>query len=287
MSTTTNLQAAEVYEATNEEYHADFTRISNSMRKVFCDSRRLYEGRFITNTVPQRTATAALDIGTISHAAILEPHIVERVCVPIPPDVLNAQGHRKGKPWTDFEASLQPNQIAATPGDIRLALALRDACMKNPATRKWLDMDGPTEQSIRWSDLATGLPLRCRPDKRTTRCIIDVKTCRNSSPVEFSKSCAQFAYAEQAAFYQQGVAALLGGEILPVVFIAVSKEPPYVARAYELDEKAMEYARERVFKSLEDLAYCSGANDWREPNEEEVMELSLPNWAFFKEQWEG
>lgn len=278
---------AETYEATNDEYHADFTRISNSMRKVFTDSRRLYEGRFITDTVPPRTATTALEIGTIAHAAILEPHIVERVCVPIPPGVLNEQGHRKGANWKAFEASLQPDQIAATPGDLRLAMALRDACMKNPGTRKWLEMEGPSEQSIRWQDAATGLQLRCRPDKRTTRCIVDVKTTRNSSPIEFSKSCAQFAYAEQATFYQNGVAALLQGEILPVVFIAVSKEPPYVARAYELDEAAMDYARERVAKSLEDLAHCYGANDWREPGEEEVMELSLPNWAFFKEQWEN
>lgn len=275
---------AETYEATNEEYHADHSRISNSMRKVFVDSRREYEGQFITNTLPPRNRTAALDDGYIGHAAILEPHIIESACAAIPREVLNKDGHRKGKAWTDFEEA-NPGKILRTKQQIEKILSWRLAVEANPATRKWLDMKGPVEQSIRWQDPATGLWLRCRPDKRTARCIVDVKTCRDSRPIEFSKDCANFRYAEQAAFYREGVMQLTG-EVLPVLFIAVSKEPPYVARAYELDAAAMQFAEECVRKSLEDLAYCYGADDWREPGEEEVMELSLPNWAFFRNQWE-
>jgi len=276
---------AETYDCNNDEYHADHERVSNSMRKDFCQSRRLYHGRYVTHAIPPRERTQALDLGTVAHAAILEPHIVERVCVPIPADALNGDGHRKGKAWKEFEATLQPGQIDCTAADIQFAYSLRRAVEANPQTRKWLDMEGPVEQSIRWQDPATGLWLRCRPDKRTARCIVDVKTCRDSSPIEFSKSCAQYGYAEQAAFYRDGVMQLTG-EVLPVLFIAVAKEPPCIARAYELDAAAMDFAAERVRKSLEDLAYCYGADDWREPGEEEVLELSLPNWAYFRSQWE-
>lgn len=57
----------------NEDYHADTGAFSASALEDFRDSRRLFEARYITKTLPPKAATPAMELGTCVHLRILEP----------------------------------------------------------------------------------------------------------------------------------------------------------------------------------------------------------------------
>src|SRR5262245_9918570 len=94
---------AEIWTCDPASYHSDQANsISHSDLEVFRESPRLYQGRFITGECP-REATAALELGTLIHAVVLEPENAAYAI--IPPEALNADGHRKGAAWKQFAAA--------------------------------------------------------------------------------------------------------------------------------------------------------------------------------------
>jgi len=61
----------------NTKYHADRTRISSSGLKAMLNTPRIFYNRYILNTkLPQKNQTA-LDIGSYTHGAILEPELLD------------------------------------------------------------------------------------------------------------------------------------------------------------------------------------------------------------------
>ena len=101
MATATDSKA-EVRKLTSEEYHAT-SDVGNSMLSTFRKSRREYHARFIAKTI-ESEASDPMKLGTVAHSAILEPHIIERVCLEIPAEVLSKNGAKSGKVWKEFEA---------------------------------------------------------------------------------------------------------------------------------------------------------------------------------------
>ncbi len=207
MATATKSQTKRL-KLTAENYHEMTAFLSNSMAKDYDESPRLFEAKHITGTVT-RKPTKLQDIGTVGHAAILEPHIIEDVCLEIPADVLNAQGHRKGKAWTEFVAE-NTDRILLTPTELAGVRGMFDAVYANELARKLLTSRGETETSIFWNCELTGLPRKCRPDKLTDSFAIDVKTTSDLSPEGFARIAARFRYYQQAEFYSDGVQALRG-----------------------------------------------------------------------------
>src|SRR5690606_2321065 len=87
-------------------YHADHSRVSNSMLNVFLDpdgGRRKYEAYYVTHACEPPTFEAA-DLGTLVHAMVLEPDTVKSVAAIIPEECLTAAGaiNSRGAAYKQF-----------------------------------------------------------------------------------------------------------------------------------------------------------------------------------------
>ncbi len=281
------MATAEYERIENADYHADTSHVGHSMLKDFLVSRRTYHARNIAKSLPEKRTTA-LDIGTVAHAAILEPHIIDDVCLEIPSDVLSKSGAKSGKAWKDFQTE-NAERILLHAREIKQVRDMQAAVYANPACRKLLECDGPVEASIRWECERTGLKRKMRADKMPLGLgrpwVVDIKTCIDVSPAGFAKAMANFGYYTQAPYYSHGIEEKVG-ETPAFVFVAVGKEPPHPCRLYALSADAYELGEERVWSGLESLAACYESDEWGEPDETRIVDLDLPAWAYTNNQWE-
>ena len=269
---------------TAEEYHAQTEYVGHSMLKEFQESPRKYEARYINRTLAGKSSKA-MDTGTVGHAAILQPHIIDTVCLEIPREALNGEGHRKGKAWTEFKTE-NAGRILMTAEEVGAVRAMHGAVYSNELARKLLsDPKGMTEQSIFWTCSHSGLPRKCRPDFAGSQFNVDVKTTADLSPQGFARTSARLQYHQQDEFYTDGVEALTGYR-RPFVFIVVSSVPPFRCHPYQLDERSLEHARIKLDGSLTRLAECYRTGDWSDPEEKQITELSLPGWAYQQSDYE-
>lgn len=260
-------------------YHADLNWISNSMLKVFGDSRRKFEGQFVSKTVPQ-PSSKSMDVGTVAHACILEPHIIDDVCVEIPHDVLSASGARSGNSWKAFRAE-HDSKILLTAEELRHIRGMFRSVYEHPVAKRLLLAEGECETSLYWECHDTGLKRRCRIDKLLPGWgFIDLKTTHNAREFAFKKTLDEYKYHQQAAFYSHGYINEFGGELPNHVFIAVEPAPPYIVRTYTLIESALNEGEALTLRLLRELATCLESGDWSDPQEHEVIELDLPKYAY-------
>jgi len=191
-------------------------------------------------------------------------------------------GKGKGKEVSGSITETQHAQIEA------MARAVRN----HSAASSVLEAEGENEVAILWQqhilgdgwshDLICKLKADClRP---TWNMIADIKTCECASLVEFERSVATFNYHRQAAFYQDGCAAV-GIEIKHFVFICVEKSAPYGVAVYRLLDDAIQLGREENARLLTTYAACERANQWWS-YENEFKDVSLPKWAFLRKMSE-
>lgn len=263
-----------------EQYHADTDWCSNSMLKVLNDSRRKFEAQFITKTLPP-ARSKSMDLGTVGHAAILEPHIINDVCREIPANVLNKDGHRKGAAWLEWQAA-NADKILMTAQEIAKVRGMFESVYRHKVARRLLEAEGQCEASCYWECLETGVKRRCRWDKvaPASGWVVDVKTSHNVAKHAFAKTMHEYGYHQQAAFYTHAYEAEFNGETPHFAFIAVEPEPPYLCRVYTLPERAFLEGDRLVMDGLDTLKRCLDSNDWSDPQEHEVVEIDLPKYAY-------
>lgn len=259
-----------------EQYHADAHAVSKSQLDDLDRSPAIF---YAKNRDPNRPArlkpTAAMNTGNLAHCAILEPeHFDDRYIVG--PDL-----DKRTKEWKEFAASTVKTII--TPSDKDQVFAMSESVRKLPILRDALAL-GEAEVSAYWTDPATDVQCRCRPDwvwadsRDTEAFLIDVKTCADASPEGFAKAVVNWSYAKQAAFYSDGYAAASGRRVQGFIFAAVEKTWPYAAAAYILSDEDMEWGRNQYRANLHTYAECMKTNIW--PGYTNGLQtLILPAWA--------
>jgi exodeoxyribonuclease VIII len=242
------------------------------MFKDFLSDPRLFEARYINKTLPAKRSTA-MDLGTVAHAAILEPHVIDDVCLEIPASALNKDGHRKGQAWSEFRDA-NASRILLNADEMTKVRGMFDACYRHPVARRLLLADGPTEQSIFWTCNLSGVQRRCRPDK-----IVDgwgwvnVKTTTAGVDAEsFRRTVRNFRYDVGQEFYRDAGERLYGERPLHV-FLVVEQEPPHLVRVYDLGEIWVSTARNLLELGLLDFAERMESGDWSTEHERTVTTL--------------
>jgi len=274
---------AEHIECSLLEYHAR-SEWSHSQIETLITSPSLFHGRYITREFP-REESKEFDIGTVAHAALLEPAGLDAVLAIIPRDALNEQGHRKGAKWLAWSAA----------NEEKVQMKREEAApimhmVENVLAHKvgpWFAGDGETEFTITWEDAETGLKLRARPDRifeaPAGLVLIDLKTTRAANPRKFINDAVEFGYHRQAAYYLDA-AISYGMEPRGFVFVTVNKTPAHEVMAIQLPERAIEFGRQQNREALHELAWRLSENRWESRTANDIIELDLPEWAY-KDQW--
>lgn len=271
---------------TNEEYHGLTTVISKSHLDQVNRSPAHYWSRYVDPAREPEPPTDAMQLGTALHTAVLEPElwgeqiILPPVDAPKRPSVTQRNAAKPSAAtleaiefWDAFDQEAA-GKILLTREDAERVQAMAMAVRQHPAAGFLLGQGGVREQSYLWTDSATGLECKCRPDFHTAdrRIIADVKTTEDASPRGFAKSVANFRYHVQAAFYGDA----LGAE--QFLFIAVEKRKPFLVAVYAASAAMVEQGRAEAAANLRLIADCRSADQW--PGYSDTIELiDLPRWA--------
>lgn len=278
-------QAAQILDIPKGEYFAIKDAISHSELDLLLESPAKYEWHVIKGNPWKRSA--ALDFGDLFDDLVLRPGPCCSHMAIVPPRCLNKRGalNSRGKAYKEWKAE-HADKVQVKPGTPTHYMA--ENLLKHERAKSLLDNEGVYQLKVRWQCRSTGAWRRSMLDKwlPDQQIILDLKTTRDASPKSFASDACRFGYSRQAAFYQDAIAALMDdGELRPVLFLVVEKEPPYRVRLYELDDDFIDLGRRQNEEGLQRYLRCKLDNRWCAPGDDEITTLSAPNWAFYDSQW--
>lgn len=269
------MSSAVVYGMGNQAYR-DSEGLAHS------DSRRLRKSPFHYQQLRQprdpelvKKPTAAMELGTMVHCAVLEPAEFSNRYV-IGPDI-----NHNTTVWKTFAAAcveqgLQPitqqqfDQVHGMAASVRKLpdfAALLDGCS--------------TEVSLWWDCEQTGVLCKARPDlvkhfPGGSVILGDLKTTEDAGAEAFARSVADYSYHTQAHWYSEGATATLG-TVVSFLFAVVESSFPYAACSYTLDDAAMKIAADINLAVRERFKQCDQLQQW--PGyPSETRDLALPSW---------
>jgi hypothetical protein len=256
---------------TNEAYHA-LKAVSPSQIKILARSPLHYFDRFLAEDREKPEPTLAMLRGTALHTAVLEPELWDAT-IAVPPQAFDRRTKAGKELAAEFERE-SVGKIVLSPEDADEVRRMADAVREHPAARFLLDMPGRREASYTWTDPATGLECKTRPDwhSEDRRIVVDVKTCRDASRVEFAKAISNLDYHVQAAWNQD---ALQAEQFLT---IAVENARPYAVAVYPASGSLIAAGQRRIESAMELLAECHRTGIW--PGYGDIIQdpIDLPGW---------
>jgi len=208
-------------------------------------------------------SSPALEFGTAVHMAILEPELFAKSYAVFTGDRRTKDGKAA------YEAVIASGKIPLNQEQWDNITGAAAAVHAHPAAAPLLN---GIQTEVSCFDNWMGVKVKARIDGLGKDYIIDVKTTQDASPVAFGKSCAQFRYHVQAAWYQR----ITG--VNRFIFIAVEKEAPYGVACYELDEQAISLGHIIIEEQLRTYVECEQLNSWP-CYSSHIQSLSLPAWA--------
>ena len=194
--------------------------------------------------------------GRAIHALVFEPAVFERDFA------IYEDGDRRGKVWEAFKAA-HPTQTILKVNEIEAVAAAANAVRTHPLVAPYL-IGGTFEQVITWTDPATGLACKARPDHlhSPTRTLLDLKSSTTIDPYRFGRIAARLGYHAQLAMYRAAVTLGLGWEPAETLIVAVESEAPYDVGVFVLDEDTLYAGAEEIATLLARLKQCRDTGAW-------------------------
>lgn len=252
----------------NEAYHSG-PGLSKSGLDLLAKSPYLFRYR------PKPEPSKALLIGSAFHASTLEPHTYANLFAVAPE--INARTNA-GKAELETFRQANAGKSILTAEDAEKVAAMAQAARCHPVAAQLLAA-GVAETSIYHRDEPTGELLKVRPDWIVDDLIVDLKSTEDASAIGFSKSCANYRYHVQAAYYLDIANAVMDRRFTAFIFIAVEKSPPYQVAVYHADYE-MIMAGRMEYRRLVDLYHeCRVSDRWPGLNDGRIEAISLPRWA--------
>jgi len=263
----------------NETYHADTSRLSNSMLGQLAASPELFRDYYVTKTRTRPEPNESMAFGSLLHCMVLEPHLVG-VQYALK-DGIDRRTKEGKAAWAKLCVEAIGKTIV-TGDDYNKALTCASRLLSHDQAGKLLTAHlqfgmGIVESRIDFE--LDGTPMRCKPDLilPSHSVIVDVKTTKSASPGEFANSCADYGYARQAALYMHAAAMHYGSDFR-FVFAVVATNEPYEVACYELDDEAIDYGMADAKRLIAEYQRRMESNDWRPDWSSGIVPLSLPKY---------
>jgi hypothetical protein len=259
----------------NTEYHAH-PAISKSHLDQVAKSPLHYWARHLdpNRVVPE--PTPAMAIGSAVHTHVLELDQWDARYVSAP-DGIDRRTKAGKAEWEAFTAAATGRTVLPKV-DADLVMRMAQSVFSHPAAAMLLALPGKAETTHLWTDAATGLQCKCRPDWLTDdgRLLVDLKTTEDASR-GFAKSIAQWRYHVQASWYLDGIEQATGTRPEQFLFLCVEKKAPYAVAVYAADAEMIAAGAQAAARDLNVLATCKAAGAW--PGYSDQIEpISLPPW---------
>lgn len=276
---------------TNAEYHADLTHVGSSMLKTSGKSLRLYYELYVAQTRPKPPPTPDQVLGSLTHTCLFEPNRLNDDYVLAPHE---CKARRGGK-WEDTAAeAAETGKTPILESWLCLARDMAEAVKASPMAAKLLQAEGVIERSIRWEDSATGIRLKCRPDKLVIDpsltewpLRVDFKTAEDPRPATpfddddwgpYPRAAWKWQYHCQDALYLAGCATVCEEEPRSIHIVA-GKEYPHDVYVYQQPYDLIRRGRQINNYRLQRLAVALADGQWVAPEQTELQTTEAPPWA--------
>jgi hypothetical protein len=265
-----------------EDYHADKTSISSSGLRALlnpgCPAQFKYDRDH--PQAPKRE----FDLGNAVHTSVLgEGHDIVEITgftdyKKADARALRDEAYAAGKVPLLPKEKVQVDEMAA---------AIRRHKDAGPLLAPGM---GIPERSIYWTDPATGVRCRVRPDWLIVRpeitAIVDLKTTTDANPEACSKAIESYSYHQQGALYIDGVqAAGLAPEGARFFYVFQSKKAPYLITVRELADQDQDIGRARNERALRIYADCVANDEWPDWTGpvDTIPQIGMPTWATLRQ----
>lgn len=255
------------------EYHAHPALGSSRLREILRSP-----AHFKANI---RRETEALQLGSLVHTLVLEPHAFpERYVVAPKIDGRTKEGKAQKaalasetRTVIDGETMAEASACATSIMSHRVYQQIRDAQVEH--TVFW-------DEEVTWEDehgnrVAARIPCKARFDVLGPW-LVDLKTTRDASPKGFQRAIATYGYHIQAAHYMAGARAN-GMEPRGYLFACVETSPPYLPAGYLLGDPTLGQGESERREALLTYAQCIREDRWPGYNDDRIEVIDLPNWA--------
>lgn len=241
------------------EYHA-MSEWSQSQLKIVLENPEKLRWRE-NNEV---TTTGSQSLGTLIHAAVLEPDVFEKRYI-IKPDDINRRGAANQAIYDRFFWEAKQNgQDVVTAADYETALACADKIRNHREASDLLLGDGPTEISL--FDEINGLSCRGRPDKYHVKSgyLVDLKTTGdgNASESQWPREIIRWRYDMQAVMYLSLWHRCFGVQPKGFKHVVVETVAPYSIAIYELSRTWLEVGKVLLSEAIEIAKRCESSGVW-------------------------
>lgn len=185
--------------------------------------------------------------------------------------------------YAAFEAANKDKTIL-DPDEWEEVVNISSAVLKSELASSLVEgRNGYSEEVIQCLHPEAGILMKAKMDRIQTiggeTWIVDLKTTRDASPSDFMKSCANFKYHWQAAFYMD-VLSWSGdfGQPVGFAFVVVEKQPPYGVSVFQASEQFLQIGRDQYREAMDRFMVCKEQNEW--PGlDQSIQSLDLPRWA--------
>lgn len=260
----------------NQQYHSDLSRVSNTMLTTLKKSPKEFHERFIAKTWVEKDQKQ-FRIGNMTHCLCLEPFDFDN-------RYIVAEKHDRrtnvGKAaWAEFVERAGERELVDAD-----ELELSRVCAKNLMQHPDFGMffcnppaSAVVEERINFS--FNGVDCRCKPDMLIPDMglILDVKTAADASPEQFARSVAKWGYARQHAFYCEGARQKYGIDFRFLLCV-VSTTRPHETACYELSAASVDIATVELHALTEDYKRRRDSNDWLSTWSRGIVSLDLPRY---------
>jgi hypothetical protein len=263
-----------------DDYHADKTSISSSGLRALlnpgCPAQFKYD-----RDHPQ-PPKREFDMGNAVHAEVLgEGHDIVEVDFP---------NYLKGDARAVRDEAYAAGKVPLLPKEKAQVDAMAEAIRQHPlAGPLFAPGTGIAERSLYWTDPATGVRCRVRPDwlKQLPgmTLAVDLKTTKDANPDAVSRAIRDYSYHQQDALYTDGIYAATGAEDVRFIFVFVSKQAPYLITVRELAQQDRDIGRARNERALRIYQECVGTDtwpDWTGPVTE-IPQIGMPTWETIRQ----
>jgi hypothetical protein len=262
-----------------DEYHADRTSISSTGLRALLPPGCPAQFQYDRDNPP--ASKREFDIGTAAHAELLEDG--RGITVLDYPDWKTAEAREKR------DAAYAARKVPLLPKEEEQVQAMAAAARQHPQAGPLFAGKGIAERSIYWTDPATSIRCRVRPDwlkelPGLTLCV-DYKTTKDASPQAVQRAIRDYSYHQQDALYVDGIWAALQPEDVRFVFVFQSKTPPYLITVRELNDQDRDIGRARNEHALRIYADCVANDhwpDWTGPVTE-IPQIGMPSWDVIRQ----
>lgn len=212
----------------------------------------------IDGMIPSRES-AALNLGTMVHMAVLEPEEFERVAVQEPAI------DRRTKEYKAWKAELPKDALILSAEDDRIITQISENLQKSGLAKLW---DGARKECSVFAEI-DGIELKCRPDalNESLGLIIDLKTTRDLS--WFASDARKLKYPFSVPHYQR-ICKAATRRGYQYIFVAVETEPPFDVSWFRLSLETLTRARADYDLAIDLYKTCTATGRWTGHLNEEV-----------------